>query len=221
MEEIAGNELAIEKREQAMLELADFDEVVRVYRPRILRFLLSSLTDRDAAESLTQECFLKAWSARHQFRGDSSLSTWLTRIAVNLMRDHLRSRSLRFWQKTRGSALDVMDISDWVPDGRSSPESLALARQRVATVWQAVEKLSAQQRTVFVLRFVEEMELDEIASTIGMNLSTVKSHLYRALGIIRERMGEAAFAAHYEIGVALPAPHALALALRSAEHVAA
>jgi RNA polymerase sigma-70 factor (ECF subfamily) len=191
MEEIAGNELAIEKREQAMLELADFDEVVRVYRPRILRFLLSSLTDRDAAESLTQECFMKAWSARHQFRGDSSLSTWLTRIAVNLMRDHLRSRSLRFWQKTRGSALDVMDISDWVPDGRSSPESLALARQRVATVWQAVEKLSAQQRTVFVLRFVEEMELDEIASTIGMNLSTVKSHLYRALGIIRERMGEA------------------------------
>jgi RNA polymerase sigma-70 factor, ECF subfamily len=191
MEEIAGNELAIEKREQAVLELADFDEVVRVYRPRILRFLLSSLTDRDAAESLTQECFMKAWSARHQFRGDSSLSTWLTRIAVNLMRDHLRSRSLRFWQKTRGSALDVMDISDWVPDGRSSPESLTLARQRVAGVWEAVEKLSAQQRTVFVLRFVEEMELDEIATTIGMNLSTVKSHLYRALGIIRERMGEA------------------------------
>jgi RNA polymerase sigma-70 factor, ECF subfamily len=190
MEEIAANELAIEKREQAMLELADFDEVVRVYRPRILRFLLSSLTDRDAAESLTQECFMKAWSARHQFRGDSSLSTWLTRIAVNLMRDHLRSRSLRFWQKTRGSALDVMDISDWVPDGRSTPENVAVARQRVAGVWEAVEKLSAQQRTVFVLRFVEEMELDEIASTIGMNLSTVKSHLYRALGIIRERMGE-------------------------------
>jgi RNA polymerase sigma-70 factor (ECF subfamily) len=191
MEEIAGNELAIDKREQAMLELADFDEVVRVYRPRILRFLLSSLTDRDAAESLTQECFLKAWSARHQFRGDSSLSTWLTRIAVNLMRDHLRSRSLRFWQKTRGSSLDVMDISDWVPDGRSSPESLTVARDRVAAVWRAVGSLSAQQRTVFVLRFVEEMELDEIAGTIGMNLSTVKSHLYRALAIIRERMGGA------------------------------
>ncbi len=190
MEEIAGNELAIEKREQAMLELADFDEVVRVYRPRILRFLLSSLTDRDAAESLTQECFLKAWSARHQFRGDSSLSTWLTRIAVNLMRDHLRSRSLRFWQKTRGTSLDVMDISDWIPDGRSSPESVAMARDQVAGVWSAVGNLSAQQRTVFVLRFVEEMELDEIATTIGMNLSTVKSHLYRALAILRERMGE-------------------------------
>jgi RNA polymerase sigma-70 factor, ECF subfamily len=184
-----GTELAIEKKEQAVLELADFDEVVRVYRPRILRFLLSSLTDRDAAETLTQECFLKAWNARHQFRGDSSLSTWLTRIAVNLMRDHLRSRSLRFWQKTKGSALDVMDISDWIPDGRTSPESAALARDQVAMVWKAVDELSAQQRSVFVLRFVEEMELEEIAETIGMNLSTVKSHLYRALAILRERMG--------------------------------
>jgi RNA polymerase sigma-70 factor, ECF subfamily len=185
----AGNELAIEKKEQAVLELADFDEVVRVYRPRILRFLLSSLTDRDAAETLTQECFLKAWNARQQFRGDSSLSTWLTRIAVNLMRDHLRSRSLRFWQKTRGTALDVMDISDWIPDGRSTPESAALARDQVAAVWKAVDELSAQQRSVFVLRFVEELELEEIAETIGMNLSTVKSHLYRALAILRERMG--------------------------------
>jgi len=191
MEEIAGNELAIEKREQAVLELADFDEVVRVYRPRILRFLLSSLTDRDVAETLTQETFLKAWAARQQFRGESSLSTWLTRIAVNLMRDHLRSRSLRFWQKTRGASLDVMDISDWIPDGRTSPESQAVARNQVAAVWEAVHKLSAQQRTVFVLRFVEEMELDEIAGTLEMNLSTVKSHLYRALGIIRERMGGA------------------------------
>jgi len=185
----AGNELALEKRDQAVLELADFDEVVRVYRPRILRFLLSSLADRDAAESLTQECFLKAWSARHQFRGDSSLSTWLTRIAVNLMRDHLRSRSLRFWQKTRGQALDVVDVSDWVPDGGSTPEGIALARDRVAEVWRAVGQLSTQQRSVFVLRFVEEMELDEIAETLSMNLSTVKSHLYRALAIVRERMG--------------------------------
>ena len=187
----AGPELAIEKKEQAVLELADFDEVVRVYRPRILRFLLSSLTDRDAAETLTQECFLKAWTARHQFRGDASLSTWLTRIAVNLMRDHLRSRSLRFWQKTRGQALDPMDISDWIPDGRSSPESVTLARNRVAEVWKAVGDLSAHQRTVFVLRFVDEMELEEIAETVGMNLSTVKSHLYRALAILRERIGGA------------------------------
>lgn len=191
MEEMAGTELVIERRERALLEVTDFNEVVRLYRPRILRLLTASLADRDVAETLTQECFLKAWNARQQFRGESSLSTWLTRIAVNLLRDHLRSRSLRFWQKTRGSCVDVMDLADWLPDGRGTPESSALARAQVAAVWAAVRDLSANQRSVFVLRFVEEMDLDEIAATLQMNLSTVKSHLYRALAIVRERIGGA------------------------------
>jgi RNA polymerase sigma-70 factor (ECF subfamily) len=177
------------KQEQSILQLADFDEVVRLYRPRIFRFLISSLGDRDAAESLTQDCFFKAYNARHQFRGESSLSTWLTRIALNLVRDHLRSRRIRFWQKTRETALDLVDISDWIPDGGVSPEGICLQQEKVKEVWRAVEQLSRQQRTVFLLRFVEEMELSEIAESTGMNTSTVKSHLYRALRVVRERVG--------------------------------
>jgi RNA polymerase sigma-70 factor (ECF subfamily) len=177
-------------QEQSVLQLADFDEVVRLYRPRIFRFLMSSLGDRDIAESLTQDCFLKAYNARHQFRGESSLSTWLTRIALNLVRDHLRSRRIRFWQKTRETALDLVDISDWIPDARVSPEVSCLQQERVKEVWRAVDELSRQQRTVFLLRFVEEMELAEIAETTGMNTSTVKSHLYRALRVVRERVGK-------------------------------
>jgi RNA polymerase sigma-70 factor, ECF subfamily len=175
--------------EQSILQLADFDEVVRLYRPRIFRFLMSSMGDRDVAESLTQDCFLKAYNARNQFRGESSLSTWLTRIALNLVRDHLRSRRIRFWQKTRDSALDLVDIADWIPDGGVTPEISCLQQEKVKEVWSAVEELSRQQRTVFLLRFVEEMELSEIAETTGMNTSTVKSHLYRALRVVRERVG--------------------------------
>jgi RNA polymerase sigma-70 factor (ECF subfamily) len=176
-------------QEQSVLELADFDEVVRLYRPRIFRFLIASLGDRDLAESLTQDCFLKAFNARNQFRGDSSLSTWLTRIALNLVRDHMRSRRIRFWQKTRDNALDLVDISDWVPDTAVSAETAYLQRERVKEIWKAVDQLSRQQRMVFLLRFVEELELAEIAETTGMNTSTVKSHLYRALRIVRERAG--------------------------------
>lgn len=172
-----------------MLELADFDEVVRLYRPRIFRFLMASIGDRDVAESLTQDCFLKAFNARHQFRGDASLSTWLTRIALNLLRDHLRSRRMRFWQKTRDNALDLVDISDWIPDTAASAETAMLQRERVKEIWKAVDELSRQQRMVFILRFIEEMELSEIAEATGMNTSTVKSHLYRALRIVRERAG--------------------------------
>jgi RNA polymerase sigma-70 factor (ECF subfamily) len=187
MGHMVSTELPPLSRAESVLELADFDEVVRLYRPRIFRFLMASLADRDVAESLTQDCFLKAYNARHQFRGESSLGTWLTRIALNLVRDHLRSRRMRFWQRTRDTALDIVDISDWLPDGASSPEAICLQQERVKEIWQSVEKLSRQQRTVFILRFVEELELSEIAETTGMNTSTVKSHLYRALRIVRER----------------------------------
>src|SRR5580698_664856 len=185
MGHMVSTELPPLARAESVLELADFDEVVRLYRPRIFRFLMASLSDRDVAESLTQDCFLKAYNARHQFRGESSLSTWLTRIALNLVRDHLRSRRMRFWQRTRDTALDIVDISDWLPDGASSPEAICLQQERVKEIWQSVEKLSRQQRTVFILRFVEELELSEIAETTGMNTSTVKSHLYRALRLVR------------------------------------
>jgi len=187
MGHMVSTELPPLARAESVLELADFDEVVRLYRPRIFRFLMASLADRDVAESLTQDCFFKAYNARHQFRGDASLGTWLTRIALNLVRDHLRSRRMRFWQRTRDTALDIVDIGDWVPDGASSPEAVVLQQERVREIWQSVEKLSRQQRTVFLLRFVDELELSEIAETTGMNTSTVKSHLYRALRIVRER----------------------------------
>ena len=187
MGHMVSTELPPLTRAESVLELADFDEVVRLYRPRIFRFLMASLSDRDVAESLTQDCFLKAYNARHQFRGESSLSTWLTRIALNLVRDHLRSRRMRFWQRTRDTALDIVDVGEWIPDGASSPEQVCLQQERVREIWKSVERLSRQQRTVFLLRFVEEMELAEIAETTGMNTSTVKSHLYRALRIVRDR----------------------------------
>jgi RNA polymerase sigma-70 factor, ECF subfamily len=173
----------------AIAEIGDFDEVVRLYRPRIFRYLMATLNDRDAAESLTQDCFFKAWNARHQFRGESSLMTWLTRIAVNLARDYIRNRRMRFWQKTRSEALDPMDIGDWLPDERSTPEQAFMAREKVNAVWSVVQQLSPHQRTVFLLRFVEEMELPQIAQATGMNENTVKSHLYRALRTVRERVG--------------------------------
>lgn len=189
MEQTAASELAPVAREQAVLDLADFDEVVRLYRPRVFRFLLASLRDRDVAENLAQDCFLKAYMGRAHFRGDSSLATWLMKIAMNLLRDHLRSKRMKFWSKTRESALDPMDVSDWIPDGRSSPEDKMIARTQVEHVWKAVSQLPAKQRSVFVLRFVEEMELKEIAELTGMNPSTVKTHLYRALAVVRETVG--------------------------------
>lgn len=171
-------------------ELEDFDAVVRLYWPRIFRFALASLRDRDAAESLAQDCFLKAYRARRGFRGEASLNTWLMQIAVNLVRDSLRNRRLRFWNRTRAASPDFDLVSQSLADRGSSPERAALAKERVAAVWSAVETLSARQRTVFLLRYVEDLDLLEIAAVTGLREGTVKVHLFRALEALRKLMGE-------------------------------
>jgi RNA polymerase sigma-70 factor (ECF subfamily) len=171
--------------------LDDLDSVVALYQPRIFRFLLITLRDRDAAETLTQETFLRAWTARASFRSDCSVATWLTRIALNLARDHTRTARFRFWKNISLSAVDVAEVASIVPDRQTSTESSLIAREQVARIWETVAGLSMRQRSIFLLRFVEEMDIPEIAQTTGLPIGTVKSHLYRALAVIRSRHNSA------------------------------
>jgi len=171
---------------QTTTDIGDFDELVRAYWPRIFRFALASLRDADAAQTVAQDCFYRAYRNRAAFRGDSSLHTWLMQIAVNLVRDHARSRRLQFWK--RNEALDP--AARWTPDGQLSPEGEAAAKEKVRAVWRAAKGLSEKQRTVFLLRFVEDMDLLEIAGATGMKEGTVKTHLFRALQAVREQLGD-------------------------------
>ena len=165
----------------------DLDSLVATYEQRIFRFHLLSLRDRDLALSLTQDTFLRAWSARASFRGDCAISTWLMRIALNLIRDHTRTDRFRFWKRVAETAVDVSDVSEHIPHRESSPEAGLIAREQLALVWDSVAHLSDRQRHIFTLRFVEELELSEIAEITGLPISTVKTHLYRALAAIRAR----------------------------------
>jgi len=171
--------------EELETPLDDLESVVALYQPRVFRFLLATLRDRDAAETLTQETFLRAWSARASFREDCSVATWLIRIALNLARDHTRTGRFRFWKRVTASAVDVAEVAAFVPTRDRSAEEHLIAQQQVTEIWQTVNGLSNRQRTIFLLRFLEEMEIPEIASVTGLPLGTVKSHLYRALAIIR------------------------------------
>jgi RNA polymerase sigma-70 factor (ECF subfamily) len=171
-------------------ELADFDAVVRDHQPAVFRFLLASLREREPAENLTQECFLRAYQARRSFRGDASVRTWLMRIAVNLAHDYRKSARLRFWRQTAQASLDVGFTADWLADRHSSPEAETSAREQVRAVWRAAAELSERQRTVFLLRFVEEMEIQEIAAAVGLQEGTVKAHLFRAVDAVRKRLRE-------------------------------
>lgn len=167
----------------------EFSSIVQSHRPQIFRFLLASTRDVDLAETLTQDCFLKAHRNWASFRGESSAMTWLMRIAINLQKDHWRNRRIQFWRQTRTNSVDLDEASDWLPSRESSQEQHLLARERVEQVWAALKGLSERQRTMFLLRYVEELELAEIAKATGLSEGTVKAHLSRALARVRTALG--------------------------------
>jgi RNA polymerase sigma-70 factor (ECF subfamily) len=173
----------------AISELNDIDALVHQYRPRLLRYVAFSIGDQDLAESITQDCFLKAYNGRDSFRGDCSVKTWLFGIANNLIRDQVRVKKFQFWRKVRAAAVDITDIASVLPGEQRSPETVMLLRERAQQVQSALLDLSVNQRRVFLLRFMEEMDLEEIARTTGMPPNTVKTHLHRSVTAIRKQLG--------------------------------
>lgn len=167
----------------------EFDALVRRHQRRVHRFLLMMLRDPEEADNLTQECFLRAYQNLSSFRGESSLETWLMRIAANLARDHARNRKASFWKRLLGFGDEEEDgLAVEVACGSASPEQVLLAREDVRAVWDVANQLSQQQRAVFLLRFVEEMELNEIACALGLQVGSVKTHLFRAVQTVRREL---------------------------------
>ena len=169
----------------------DFDEIVRQHQRRVYRVLFLLLRDSDAADTLTQECFVRAYQKRSSFRGESRIDTWLLRIAVNLARDHARNRRAGFWRRLIGlEEAAAGDRPIRFADPQASPERALLARRELEAVWAAAAELSCQQRAIFLLRFGEELSLQEISEVLGLKIGSVKAHLFRATATVRRKLKE-------------------------------
>jgi|SRR5579859_1472188 len=178
----------VSRAEAQGLSALDFDGVVRENQQRIFRLFMALLRDRDAADTLTQETFLKAYRYRESFRGQSSVATWLNRIAVNLANDHRRDKRTGFWRRLfeRRQPAEEYDAMAQAPSHAASAERQLIGKEAAADVWSIVESLPHQQKAIFTLRFAQEMSVDEIAETMELKAGTVKTHLFRALARVRE-----------------------------------
>lgn len=167
-------------------EPQSFEMIVIEHQKRIYRILFSLVRDADAADTLTQECFLRAYKNFGNFRGEAHTTTWLARIAINLAQDHNRNRRWAFWRR-----LMRADRIEEIPavDVRRSPEQALIDRESTNAVITAVKHLSEKQKTVFLLRFVEEMSLNAIAEVLDLKIGTVKIHLSRSLEAVRRDCG--------------------------------
>ncbi|MFT4111190.1 RNA polymerase sigma factor [Silvibacterium sp.] len=178
----------VEKSRSAS-ELDDIDGLVRTYRAQILRFVTFTTGDPDLTETITQDTMLRAYMGRESFRGECSVKTWLTGIAINLTRDHLRSAKYKFWKQAKATAIDVHEMAAFLPSAGSSPERQVLAKEKVKELAKVLATLSIKQRTVFLMKFSHEIPVAEIGEILGMQTHTVRTHLHRALSAVRSQLG--------------------------------
>jgi RNA polymerase sigma-70 factor (ECF subfamily) len=165
-----------------------FEALVAEHSPRMLSLAWRLVGNREDAEDIAQEAFLRLHQNIADFRGDSSLATWLHRTVTRLAIDYLRRqkliRRIFFFRRSNQEA----DPLDYVPAANPSPGARLLAGEISRHLEKAMATLSARQRVVFTLRHFEEMPLAEIAEMLKLEVGTVKSHLHRAVGIVRREM---------------------------------
>ena len=154
-----------------------FEGLYRAHVGRVHALCLRLCAHAATAEELTQEAFVRAWQRLATFRGDSAFSTWLHRLAVNVVFDHQRAQ--RPWYRRTVSLDDERDAVEALADRGSRPAD----RHDLDA---AIRRLPRGARTVFVLHDVEGWQHDEIAARAGIAVGTSKAHLHRARSLLKE-----------------------------------
>jgi RNA polymerase sigma-70 factor (ECF subfamily) len=154
-----------------------FDALVQRYQRDIYRLCYRYVNDPQDANDMAQEVFLKAYKAIGRFRGDSSFSTWLYRIAVNTC---LNFRS--------GRRPEGEELSDALPDRRAGALAVMEEEERAERVRAAVGRLPEKQRATLILKIYHDLTHEEVAAIVGSSVGTVKANLFHALGNLRKML---------------------------------
>ena len=159
------------------------DRLIELYQHRLLRYLLFLTGRREVAEDLFQETWMRVLLRGSQYNGKARFDTWLFTIARNLVIDLSRKRTMASLDEMSGNTEDDRPF-EIAMDGPSPLEQMQ-SHESCAEVAEVLLKLEPNYREVLVLRFHEEMSLEEIASVTRAPLSTVKSRLYRGLAALK------------------------------------
>ena len=169
-------------------EKAAYDLLVLKYQQRVINLVSRFVRNQSDAQDIAQEAFIKAYRALPNFRGDSAFYTWLYRIAVNTAKNYLAVQSRR----PRASDHDVSEIEqiegDHALKDHATPENLLLRDELQATILSAIENLPEDLRSAIMLREVEGLSYEEIASVMACPIGTVRSRIFRAREAVEQEM---------------------------------
>jgi RNA polymerase sigma-70 factor (ECF subfamily) len=171
-----------------------FEAFIKYYEKKVYNTAYRLMGSREDACDISQEVFLKVYKSINTFRGNSSLSTWVYRITTNLCLDEIRKRKgVRIFSIDKPIETNEGEIYRETPDTSDTPEDIINKKEVQEFVQDAINQLPVDQKTVVVLRDIQDLSYQEIAKILDCSLGTVKSRLNRgrlALKQIIERKGE-------------------------------
>jgi RNA polymerase sigma-70 factor (ECF subfamily) len=172
-----------------------FNELVLTYETQVYRLVWRMLGNREEAEDMTQEVFVQVFRSIDTFRGDSKISTWIYRIAMNLTRNRAKYHARR--QQKNHAELDGLDPKELhnQAQGKTTGETRrpdwdAMGNEAERIVLECLVEMDGEFREILILRDVEQLSYEEVGSITGLAPGTVKSRLHRARALLKSQVEE-------------------------------
>lgn len=189
-----GENMVVEHFDARLVKLARkgdqiaFAELVDLYKDRLFHLGYRMLSNRHEAEDVVQETFLRVYKNWSRYDEKQKFSTWIYRIATNLCIDRLRKRKPNYYLDAEMNDQEGMDGYTLIPGDERTPETEYLLSETQQTIHRAIEGLPAKYRSVIVLRYLQEMSLQEISDVLDMPVTTVKTRVHRGREFLRKKL---------------------------------
>jgi len=164
-------------------DVKGYNEIVRKYQKQVYWVIRKMVQDHDEADDITQEVFIKVYSALKDFREESNLFTWLYRIATNYSINHIKKVKVR-------STISVELVAEPIESKDKKADELIDEERRRKILEEAIETLPAQQRAVFNMRYYDQLPYEEIAKILGKSVGGIKANYFHAVKKIGEFVKE-------------------------------
>jgi RNA polymerase sigma-70 factor (ECF subfamily) len=165
-----------------------FGEIVEIYKNKVYQICYRMLGNRHESEDVAQETFIRAYVNINTFNQDLKFSTWLFRIATNLCIDRIRKKKPDFYLDAEVSGTDGLTLYSQIPSDAESPDAEVESLELQEIVQKEILKLPEKYRSVIVLKYIEELSLNEISEILNLPLGTVKTRIHRGREALRQQL---------------------------------
>ncbi|EIJ79973.1 RNA polymerase sigma factor SigW [Bacillus methanolicus PB1] len=165
-----------------------YGEIVELYKDKVFQLCYRMLGNRHESEDIAQEAFIRAYVNINSFNINLKFSTWLYRIATNLCIDRIRKKKPDYYLDAEVSGTDGLTMYSQIAADTALPEEELQSLELQETIQKEISKLPEKYRTAIVLRYIEELSLNEISEILDLPLGTVKTRIHRGREALRQQL---------------------------------